>query len=179
MNTLEIDNEIDIMLDEEANRIIKILLNMYENNQKVSKIFNSLVYDLMKDEFKLYEFNVIYKVVKLVPNDLTISLDKGKIFITNDEYENQKDRIKFRNTISNLKKEIANTISSDIVKNYKSYTNKSLLEIIYKNIAKKDLINLESKDITNISKQIVNNLKNDYMVKSINPLTLLEKEKKL
>ena len=161
---------IDLLIDEEAQRIINIIIDMYNKNTKTKKIFNSLVYDLMKDEFKLYEFHVMHKVVDLIPRDLTISLDEGKIFTSNTE--KKENKIVYRQTNTNLKKEIIEKIIDDVTKNSLKKQDKSILEIIYQNITKKDLINLESRDITYIIRNVLDKLEKDYIIKSYNPLII-------
>ena len=106
MNKIEINDMIDSLIDEEAKRIIDILIEMYKKNEKTTKIFNLLVYDLMKDEFKLYEFHVMRRVVELIPSNLTISHEKGKIFISNEESSIKENKVVYRQTNTTLKKDI-------------------------------------------------------------------------
>lgn len=176
MNKIEINDMIDSLIDEEAKRIIDILIEMYKKNEKTTKIFNLLVYDLMKDEFKLYEFYVMRRVVEFIPSNLTISLEKGKIFISNEESSTKENKVVYRQTNTTLKKDIIEKIVKEIKNNNLKYQNKNILQIIYQNISKKDLINLESKDITYIIKNIINNLEKDFYINSVQHFSIQQKK---
>lgn len=73
-------------LKEEASRIMNILLEMYNKKVEVNKPFESVVNDIMNDEYKSYKESVLIELVPLIPLNLMICPNNKWVFVTNEEF---------------------------------------------------------------------------------------------
>ena len=69
MKGYEIEKQLINLLDDEAKRIMNILLDMYKKKTKVNKAFPYLVEDLMQEEYKPFETTILSKTTSLIPID--------------------------------------------------------------------------------------------------------------
>lgn len=176
MKGYEIEKQLTNLLDDEAKRIMNILLDMYEKKIKVNKSFSYLVEDLIQEEYKPFETTILSKTTSLVPIDLMICPTDEWVFVTEREYYHlmEEENInKIKNGIDD-NKELVQKISKKIVADYKSnYLNrKNILEIISNYIPQKKLLNIDSKVITYMIESIVFNIEETYQVSSINPFVI-------
>ena len=172
MDNFEIKKNIDTILLFEAKRIINLLLDMYNQDIKVNKNFNILVFELIKDDYKFYKYSILEKVVSLIPSDLLICPSGETIFITIQDFEALKKIT--RNSKSSSNKKIIDNLSKSIIDNYtkKNYKNNNILEIIYNEISKNNVKNITSENIIFIVENIIMKINQSYEVTSINPLII-------
>ena len=176
MRGYEIEKQLTNLLDEEAKRIMDILLDMYKKKTKVNKAFPYLVEDFIQDEFKPYETSIISKTISLIPLNLMMCPTNEWVFVTEREYHQlmEEENInKIKNGMDN-NKELVEKISKKIVDDYKSNNlyKKNILEIIYTYIPKKKLLDIDSEVITCMIESIVFNIEETYQVSSINPFVI-------
>lgn len=173
MEIYEIKNELTLIFDEEATRIMNILLDMHNKKVKVNKTFDSLVKELMKKELSPYETTILLKTTLLIPENLIICPNNEWIFINEDELNNFKEE-QSNKIIINLSnnKEMINELSKKIIKYYKenNFNEKNILEIIYNYIPENSIENMDT--IAYIIKNIILKINETHTVISINPLTI-------
>ncbi len=176
MKAYEVEEELVSLLEEEATRIMDILLDMYKKKIRVNKSFNLLVDDLMKDEFKPYDTSILSKVTSLIPLDLMICPSDEWVFVTETDYYSVIEEEKINAIKDGLSKNenLIQDIAKKIILHYKSdnLSSKNILEIIYNYIPKKELANIDSDVISYMIKSIVFNIDENYQVTSINPLAI-------
>lgn len=176
MKGYEIEKQLTDLLDNEAKRIMNILLDMYEKKKKVNKAFPDLIGNLIQKEFKPFEITILSKTTSLIPLDLMICPTNEWVFVTEREYYHlmEEENInKIKNEIDN-NKELVEKISKKIIADYKSNNlhKKNILEIISNYIPQKKLLDFDSKVITYMIESIVFNIEETYQVSSINPFVI-------
>ena len=176
MRGYEIEKQLTNLLEDEARRIMNILLDMYKKKTKVNKAFSYLVEDLIQEEYKPFETTILSKTTSLIPIDLMICPTNECVFVTEREYHHlmeEENSNKIKNGLDN-NKELVEKISKKIVADYKSNNlyKKNILEIISKYIPQKKLLDIDSKVITYMIESIVFNIEETYQVSSINPLVI-------
>ncbi len=176
MRGYEIEKQLTNLLDDEARRIMNILLDMHKKKTKVNKTFSYLVEDLIQEEYKPFETTIISKTTSLIPIDLMICPTNEWVFVTEREYHilvEEENINKIKNGIDN-NKELVEKISKKIVADYKSNNlhKKNILEIISNYIPQKKLLDIDSKVITYMIESIVFNIEETYQVLSINPFVI-------
>lgn len=176
MKAYEIEEQITNLLENEATRIMDILLDMYKKKTRVNKNIDLVVNSLIKKEFKSYSTSILSKVISLIPLDLMVCPTGEYVFVTESEYYSMVD-LENANTIKDgleKNKQLINDITEKIITNYKikNLNKKNILEIIYDYIPKKELTNIDSKVITYMIKSIIFNIDENYDVSSINPLVI-------
>lgn len=75
-------------LKKEASRIINILLEMYNKGIEVNKPFESVVNDVINDEYKSYKEAILIELVPLIPLNLMICPNHKWVFVTDEEFRN-------------------------------------------------------------------------------------------
>lgn len=176
MKGYEIEKQLTNLLDDEAKRIMNILLDMYKKKTKVNKTFSCLVEDFIQEEYKPFKTTIISKTTSLVPIDLMICPTNEWVFVTEREYYHlmEEENInKIKNGIDN-NKELVEKISKKIVADYKSNNlyKKNILEIISNYISQEKLLDIDSKVLTYMIESIVFNIEETYQVSSINQLVI-------
>lgn len=176
MKGYEIETQLTDLLNNEAKRIIDILLDMYKRKTKVNKAFPYLVEDLIREEFKPFETTIISKTTSLIPLDLMICPTNEWVFVTEREYYHlmeEENSNKIKNGLDN-NKELVEKISKKIIADYKGNNlhKKNILEIISNYIPQKKLLDIDSKVITYMIESIVFNIEETYQVSSINPFVI-------
>lgn len=176
MKAYEIERQITDLLNNEATRIMNILLKMYEKKTKVNKAFPYLVEDLIKEEFKPYKTSILLETTSLIPLNLMICPTNEWVFVTEKEYNYliEKENINIIKNGIDDNKELVEKISKKIITDYKSNNldKKNILEIIYDYIPQKKLLDIDSKIITSIIESIVFNIEEKHHVSNINPLII-------
>ena len=166
----QIEETINLLIDQEAKRIIKILLDMYKKSNKVNKPFSKLVKDIMKEEYSLFYLEVLRQTTKNIPINLMISPTIGKIFITVRENEN--DIIEFENIEPSLIEDIANKIIEDYKNN--KLNNKNILQLFENTLSEKNIGHLKPDQVIKIINDIILNINKKYKVISLNPFILTD-----
>ena len=88
MDFFELNNKLDLLLKKEAERIINILLELYNKKTKVNKSFNKLFNELIQDKYEPYRNEVQHLVITLIPKNLMICPNYEWVFITEEEFDN-------------------------------------------------------------------------------------------
>lgn len=176
MKGYEIKTQLTDLLNNEAKRVIDILLDMYKRKTKVNKAFPHLVEELIREEFKPFETTILSKTTSLIPLDLMVCPTNEWVFVTEREYHylmEEENINKIKNGIDN-NKELVEKISKKIIADYKSNNlhKKNILEIISNYIPQKKLLDIDSKVITYMIESIVFNIEETYQVSSINPFVI-------
>lgn len=176
MKAYEVEKELAILLENEATRIMDILLDMYRKKIRVNERFDLIVGNLIKKEFKLYDTVIISKVTSMIPLDLMLCPTNEWVFVTEKEYNFMMELENAPTSKDELEEGriLINDIAKKIIANYKNnnLNKKNILEIIYDYIPKQELINIDSKAITYMIKSIVCSIDENYQVTSINPLAI-------
>ena len=164
------------LLENEAKRIMDILLDMYQKNTKVNKSFDLIVNSLIRKEFKPYGISILSKVISLIPLDLMICPTNEWVFITEKEYCSMIE-VENASTIKNgieKNNNLVNDITRKIITNYKSndLNKKNILEIVYDYIPQKELTNIDSKVLTSIIKTIIHNIDENYEIVNLSPFII-------
>ena len=71
------------VLDEEAKRVVDVILNLYYEKKIVNESYSSLVRKNIKKEFLYYAVEIELRTYKFLPNNLT-SDDSSKYALVND-----------------------------------------------------------------------------------------------
>ncbi len=176
MKGYEIETQLTDLLNNEAKRVIDVLLDMYKKKTKVNKAFPYLVEELIREEFKPFETTILSKTTSLIPLDLMVCPTNEWVFVTEREYYHlmeEENSNKIKNGIDN-NKELVEKISKKIIADYKSNKlhKKNILEIISNYIPQKKLLDIDSKVITYMIESIVFNIEETYQVSSINPFVI-------
>lgn len=180
MELYEIKEVLKSLLDEEATRIINILLDMYNKKTKVNKSFDLLIKELMKKEFCKYETLIQSKIISLIPDDLIICPTNEWIFIKEDDFNDYTKKSQIENIISDLNEIENKSIIDDLTKeillkyNQDNLKEKNILEIIYKYIPENIFININNDIIAHIIQHIIFKINETHHVTSINPLIIEE-----
>ena len=176
MKGYEIEKQLINLLDDEAKRIMNILLDMYKKKTKVNKAFPYLVEDLMQEEYKPFQTTILSKTTSLIPIDLMICPTNEWVFVTERECYHlmEEENINKIKTGIDNNKELVEKISKKIVVDYRSNNlhKKNILEIISNYIPQKKLLDIDSKVITYMIENIVSNIEKTYQVSSINPFVI-------
>lgn len=176
MNSYKIGEQFNNLFDEEAKRVMKILLDMYNKKIKVNKPFPKLVKELIKDEFKVYNLSILSKIPSFIPLNLMICPTNEWVFVTKEEF----DCMIKREAINNLKfvvddnENLIKRISRKIIDNYDNdnLCKKNILEIVYNYIPYEKLFERDTKAITYIIENVIFNISNKYKITNINPLII-------
>ncbi len=176
MRGYEIETQLIDLLNNEAKRIIDILLDMYKKKMKVNKAFPYLVEDLILEEFKPFETTILSKTTSLIPLDLMVCPTNEWVFVTEREYHHlmeEENSNKIKNGLDN-NKELVKKISKKIIADYKSNNlhKKNILEIISSYIPQEKLLDIDSKVLIYMIESIVFNIEETYQVSSINPFVI-------
>lgn len=176
MKGYEIEKQLTNLLDDEAKRIMNILLEMYKKKTKVNKAFPYLVQELIQEEFKPFETTILSKTTSLIPIDLMICPTNEWVFVTEREYYHLMEKEKFnkiKNGIEN-NEALVEELSKKIVADYKSshLHKKNILEIISHYIPQNKLLDIDSNIFSYMIESIVLNIEETYQVSSINPLVI-------
>lgn len=176
MKAYEVEKQLTSLLENEAKRIMDILMDMYKEKTKVNKSFDLVVNSLIKKEFKPYGTSILSKVISLIPLDLMICPTNEWIFITEKEYCSMIE-VENASTIKNgieKNNDLVNDITRKIIANYKSndLNKKNILEVIYDYIPQKELTNIDSEVLTCMIKSIVHNIDENYDIINLNPLAI-------
>lgn len=86
MDILELNEKLDVLLKKEAERILNVLIDMYNNKTRVNKSFNKLFNEIIQDKYKLYGNKIQHLVVSLIPNNLMICPNYEWVFVTEEEF---------------------------------------------------------------------------------------------
>lgn len=87
---MDINKElIDSLIEQEAKRILKILLKIHKLSIKVDKPFYKLVKEIMKKEYNSIYIKILIEITENIPMNLIVSNIEGKVFITVHEFENR------------------------------------------------------------------------------------------
>lgn len=78
--------KIDECLMEESKRIVDILVNIYENGNKIDKTVIDYIHTIIDSKYKKYEIKIMVMITKLVPRGLKFSPNFGEVFITDDDF---------------------------------------------------------------------------------------------
>lgn len=174
--TNEFENQLNFLIEKEATRIMKILLDLYSKKVRVNKSFNDLVVENLKEEFIPCTDSVIHKTTRLIPLDLMICPTNEYVFITNREFDDYFYERRFNNIekIANKKNKVIEELCIKIIDNYKNdrLNKKNILEIINLYIPKEDLNEIDGDILENIVKKIINSINKKYQVTSIDPFIL-------
>lgn len=73
-------------LKKEASRIMKILLEMYNQKIEVNRTFESVVSDIIDEKYKSYKESILIELVPLIPLNLMICPNNKWVFVTNEEF---------------------------------------------------------------------------------------------
>lgn len=76
----------DESLMEESKRIVNILVNIYNNGNKIDKPVTDYINTIIDSKYKKYEAKIMIMIIKLIPNDLYIASDNEHIFVKQDEF---------------------------------------------------------------------------------------------
>ena len=176
MKAYEVEKALTLLLDNEAARIMDILLDMYKKKEKVNKKFDMIVENLIKKEFKPYSTSVLSKVISLIPLDLMICPTHEWVFVTEREYNSIIEEERFNTIRDGLEKNktLIQEVTDKIITNYdkNNLHSKNILEIIYDYIPKKELENIDSKVMSHMIESIILNIDENYQVTSITPLII-------
>lgn len=71
------------VLDEEAKRVVDVILNLYYEKKIVNESYSSLVRKNIKKEFLYYAVEIELRTYKFLPNNLT-SDDSSKYALVNE-----------------------------------------------------------------------------------------------
>lgn len=176
MKAYEVEEALTSLLDNEAKRIIDILLDMYQKKTKVNEQFNVIVDNLIKKEFKPYNISILYKVISLIPLDLMVSPTNEWVFVTEEEYYSivEEEKINIIKEGMEKNKDLIQDITNKIIANYRknNLSSKNILEIIYDYIPTKELEKIDCKVMSYMIESIILNIDKNYQVISITPLVI-------
>lgn len=77
--------EFEKMLDEEANRIITKMINMYNERKIVNKSFSKVVFSLVREEFEYYRIEIELRVRFLLPTEYVPDFNEEYTLAKRDE----------------------------------------------------------------------------------------------
>ena len=176
MEVYEIQNELTVIFDEEATRIMAVLLDMYDKKLKVNKTFDALVKELMKKELTPYESIILLKTTSLIPENLIICPNNEYIFVNEDEFNNftrEEQTNKITNELNN-NKEIIDELSNKLITHYEKdkLNEKNILEIIYNYVPENIIKNIDNEIIVYIIRNVIFKISETHNVTNINPLAI-------
>ena len=169
MEKFEYDDELKNIINEDCKKIMKEILELYNNNIEVNKSFNELVRERINPKYLYLLENYYMNIIKLIPNDLYICPNNKWALVNKEKFneiifENPNDK---ENDI-NISR-IISKIVNDLIKNDKV----DFFDIINKYI---ESIPKEEIDKKN-SKHILDNIyyelqKKGYTIISIIPFKI-------
>lgn len=162
--------EINTTIEKQAKAIFDELFDMHKKGLNPNQSFNDLVKKLNPNEYSVYYFDIMREVIKLIPINLTISLDDQHIFMNETQrknyYYNQKKK-DLSNTLELDK--VAKKILNQIVKIIKEKEKVNFYQLLHSSIPIK--YNQEQNEF--IREKIIENLDIlDYTIVSLNPLII-------
>lgn len=175
-----IENEIDNLLELEAHRVFKILWDMTQNKEIVTKSFTKLAEDVIDDCYKCFSFTIISKVIKLIPLDWCVNPDNnGYVFIKETDYiknktEDSDNFIKNKKTINN---NIIKNVYDSIITNYKKdkLNNRSFMYFFNESYKNHKDLDYDYNQIICLINSIVQKINKNYKILNFDPLFLEEK----
>ena len=103
MDTFELNKKLDVLLKKEAERIINVLLDLYNKKTRVNKSFNKLFNEIIQDKYKPYSNKIQHFAVSLIPFDLMICPNYEWVFVTEEEFNKYYNEQKNQYLIENEK----------------------------------------------------------------------------
>lgn len=160
----------------EAQRVYKILFDLYNKNITVNKPFYKLVDKYIDPKYKIYNTEICLLIVKMIPLELQISPNNKKVFVTTAEFKKIEDieSQKKIESMNNLLNQTVNKVADKIVISYRNKSEVNLFDIINECIKKSEFEQIDS----NIEKKYIFNSvyyklkENGLTIIGINPIKL-------
>lgn len=169
MEKNDYDNELKQMINEDSERIINEIIELYNNNIEVNKSFNELVRERINPKYLYLLENYYINITKLIPNNLYIC-PNNKWALVDEKKLNQ---IIFENTLIEKDNENINSIIKEIVDDFIENKPHDFFDTINKyirSIKKEEIDKKKSKHILdNIYYEIQ---KRGYTIISISPFKI-------
>lgn len=177
MKTYMLEEEIENLLNVEAQRVFDILWNMTQNKEKINKSYVKLVYDIINDDYKCYSFRILKKIDRLIPLDWCINSNLGYVFIPESQLIEQLESER-QNSFDKRKKinqSLIDKVANFIIHSYESdkIGNHSIMYFFSHYYNKYEDLNYDNEQINYLIEEIINKVQsNYYKVLKLNPLCL-------
>lgn len=176
MDTCVLENEIENMLNTEAQRVFNILWDMTKKHKKTTKSFVDLVYDTIDDNYKCYFFEILHQVNKLIPLEWCVNPERGYVFILEDEYIRQGE-LKKQEVFEKKEKinqSIVNDVTNFIIDSFENnkLKNQSIMYFFSHCYDKYEKFDYDCEQVTFLIKKIINKIGKHYKILKLDPLSL-------
>ena len=175
----ELFYQVDKLLDDEANKIVKVLLELYEKKTIVNKSMSKLVRELVDNKLKYYAIEIELRVRCLLPYEYYEDCSEKYSLMNRSEYSKIHIEKYSRYCMKNERKNhllAAQKLSDILINLYNNKSNeKGLLEIVSDYI--KDLLpeHNDSVDAMAIIIYLQSEIrKRGYEIKSVEPFIMSE-----
>ncbi len=157
MEKFEYDEEIKSIINNDCKKIMKEIIELYENNIEVNKSFNELVKERINSKYIYMLEDYYINIIKLIPSNLYICPNNKWALVDEEKFNeiimeslaNDTNNKNITNTIKSIVKELTensnidffNTINKHIEPLYKEEIDKKkskyILDSIYYEVQKK------------------------------------------